>query len=198
MIGLHKRRLFSLPRNAIQKTRILYAAKVIRRGGLIAHQTSTVAGVATTHGKSSSISQLARFKQRAGPFLLLADSRHTALSLARYLTPELRRLSKAKWPGTTTFIYPARRIFPPNCHKRGSIAVRVDADRACRQLAKACGGFLLSSSLNRKGGDIQEPTLAFQMRWHRHLAGRLFSRRAGSGQASALLRVTRSGVQKLR
>ena len=138
-----------------------------------------------------------RFKKRRGPFLLLADSIQTAAGYIRWYPSGLRKLIKTVWPGQTTLVIPARPGLPRSCYKRGMLAIRVDADESCRGLARACGGLLLSSSLNRRGGIVRKPCYAVQMRWHHFLSGRA-SLGMSQGNASAIYRVDHRGSHKLR
>jgi len=131
------------------------------------------------------------FKQRKGPFLLLADSTHTALSLARYHSPELRKLAAASWPGPVTLIFVGKPGLPACCYSHGKLAVRVDAGVQTRQLAAACGGLLISSSLNRQGVLPAQPERILFMRSHRFLSGFLGGIK-GSGKASSIMHVWRN------
>lgn len=131
------------------------------------------------------------FKQRQGPFLLLADSMHTALSLARYYSPALRRLARQAWPGATTLIFVGKPGLPACCYQNGKLAVRVDASIQTSQLAAACGGLLISSSLNRKGKTPTQPCRNLLMRSRRMLNG-VLNGCPGSGKASSILRVWRN------
>ncbi|MCF7821634.1 MAG: hypothetical protein K9M17_04220, partial [Mariprofundaceae bacterium] len=70
-------------------------------------------------------------------------------------------------------------------------------DAACRRLARACGGMLLSSSLNRRGGIVRQPCYAVQMRWHSFLYGRA-AMGAGSGEASVIYQVDHRGMHRVR
>jgi len=142
--------------------------------------------VAAHPGRRQAIVRLQRFKQRKGPFLLLAASRKVAASWVRYWTPALRRAMRAHWPGATTLVFPARPGLPACSYQRGKAAIRVDADASCRLLAAAAGGLLLSSSLNRKGGSAARPGLQLRMRWHTYIHVCLAGG-AGVGQASRLL-----------
>jgi len=122
---------------------------------------------------------------------LLADSIATAMSLARFHSPELRRQARTVWPGPVTLMFAGRPGLPACCYYKGMIAVRVDGRVQTRQLAAACGGLVISSSLNRKGENPSPPGLRYAMRLHRFglicLAGEAFS-----GKASSILRVWRN------
>jgi len=204
---LTRNRLFvgqSLP--VRHKLRLLRTARILCHGGLIAHHTGTLPGVAAAADHPASAIRLCRFKQRRGPFLLLADSLRSALALSIHLSPALRRAMRQAWPGPTTFIVPGAGPraagISPACFGgqriRGrSIAMRVDADISCRYLAHLCGGLLISSSLNRKGRRLSAPDRRLRMRWHRFLNAQIpFG--GGSGKASALLKWTGSRLSPLR
>jgi tRNA A37 threonylcarbamoyladenosine synthetase subunit TsaC/SUA5/YrdC len=78
-----------------------------------------------------------------------------------------------------------------------AIAVRVDADPACRYLAHLSGGLLISSSLNRKQQPVQAPSRRLRMRWHRHLSAQIgFG--DSSGCASSLLKWSGAKLHVLR
>lgn len=165
---------------------------MLQRGGLIAHRTGTLPGIAALPTHRAAVRRLRRFKQRPGPFLLLADSQHTATSLCTRLPQGLRRTMRQFWPGPVSFILPSARTrqrgLDPACYAGRSIALRVDADAACRYLARLCGGLLISSSLNRRSKQVEHPSRRLRMRWHRHLADCICdSSRKGEGRASSLL-----------
>jgi len=136
------------------------------------------------------VKRLCRFKQRRGPFLLLADSQHTANRLCTRLPSGLRRSMRQLWPGPASFIVPSAGAInglSPVCFSGRSLALRVDGDIACRYLAKLCGGLLISSSLNRKNNPVQQADRRLRMRWHRHVSAALgFA--DSSGSASCLLK----------
>jgi len=163
----------------------------------VAHATSTVPGVAASPYSPEGLGRLIRFKQRPGPFLILADSVPAAARLAPYFTPGLRRLMRDSWPGRTTLVFRGRPGLPPCCYRRGAVAVRVDASGFVRELARRCGGYALSSSLNRRGGATRPLTRSLRWRWQRHLAA-LVPGEAGGGTPSTMLRLHGRRVRRLR
>ncbi len=182
----------------------LRAARIIRRGGLLAHATGTVAGVAADPFNRQAMRRLMHFKGRCGPFLLLAASPRDALRLAARRPASLRRLMRERWPGPVTLVYPATprpRGLPLStaCVARGRIAARVDADDATRLLCRLCGGLLASSSLNRRGRPTLAPDRRLRWRWHRHLDGWLAPPRDWQpGRPSAILALAGEGWRKIR
>ncbi|MDQ6978375.1 MAG: Sua5/YciO/YrdC/YwlC family protein [Ghiorsea sp.] len=174
------------------------AAKALRQGGLIAHQTSTLAGIAADVRCNKGVRKAQSFKQRQAPFLLLASSVGLALKQAVYITPTLRKLAKDVWPGAVTLVFKANKHLNPACYQSGYIAVRVDSDKQTRQLAKACGGLLLSSSFNRKAKATIFLHCQQRYRLKRHLSCVLSHHHQGSSQASKIFKITGHRVQQLR
>lgn len=182
--------------SAARKMQILRVARLVRRGQAIGHTTSTIPGIAALPN-GEGVQRVQRFKGRNGPFLLLAASCREALRLARYISPALRREAATVWPGATTLIFPARPGLPRPLYLKGMLAVRVDADAGVRQLARACGGLLLSSSLNKKKALWHDPNRVVRMRWHRYFSA-TEAGGAMSGAPSRLIRVRRRSVERLR
>ncbi|MDT8376053.1 MAG: Sua5/YciO/YrdC/YwlC family protein [Mariprofundaceae bacterium] len=180
-----------------RKLNSLRAAPLLKRGGLIGHYTSTLPGMACLPETGRAIWKMQHFKRRKGPFLLLADSKQRAGKYIRWYPAPLRKLIRTQWPGHTTLVVPGRPGLPATCYHKGMLAIRVDADAACRRLARACGGLLLSSSLNRRGGIVRRPCYGVQMRWHGFLSGRA-GMGTSSGVASVIYRVDHRGLQKVR
>jgi len=182
----------------MNKIHTLKAAQKLQKGGLIAHNTATLAGIAASVQSDVGVRKAQTFKQRKAPFLVVADSMSTALKQAVYISPSLRKLAKQSWPGAVTLVFSAKQKYHAACYQNGFIAIRVDADAETRRLAKLCGGLMLSSSLNRKGQAVQQPNLKQRYRWQRHLSGVLSKKVAKQGKPSKIFRLKRRKVEQLR
>jgi len=179
------------------RIRPLKLARILRDGGLVAHESSTLPGIAAHPGNANAIQLLQRFKQRDGPFLLLVASRKEAARWVRYWRPALRRSMRQYWPGTTTLVFPGRRGLPACCYRKGLLALRVDGTPACRRLASHAGGLLISTSLNRGGQPVRQPGLRLGMRWHRYI--RAWTGGNGSlARPSSMLLIKRNRILRLR
>lgn len=198
----HKLRPFSLNKDRVnirRKLATLRAAKVLRQGGLLAHQTATIAGIAANPNSCAGVKKIQRFKQRTGPFLLLADSVSTALAQARYISPALRKVARDSWPGAVTLVFTAKPNYQTVCYQHGCMAVRVDADPESRRLAYLCGGLLLSSSLNRRGKPTMLLSRALHRRFSAWIDGKLLGKTAAtSNQPSKIYRVSNLSIKRLR
>ncbi len=182
----------------VSKMQTLKIAKVLRRGGVIAHQTSTLAGIGASPLCPAAVVKVQRFKQRQAPFLLLADSKKTALRQAVNISKDLRKLSTSSWAGAVTLVFKARKHLHPACYQGGYVAVRVDSDGQTRQLAKACGGLMLSSSFNRKSQPLLPLHNCTRFRYHRHINQVLPSAKLTGGNASSIYKITGRKVVQLR
>ncbi len=178
------------------KLRCQRLAPLLRKGKLVACGTSTLPGLAAHPGKPEAVRLLQQFKQRKGPFLLLAASEREAATWVRRWTPALRKAMRHYWPGSTTIIFPGKPGLPESCYRRGYLAIRVDGNPVCRHLAFKSGGLLISSSLNRKGEPVQLPDISSKMRWHRFLRSGVQGIQS-TGQPSTLLMVKGARVHRL-
>ncbi|MDX8377075.1 MAG: Sua5/YciO/YrdC/YwlC family protein [Mariprofundales bacterium] len=184
-----------------RRLRLRRVARQLRKGQLIAHVTGTLAGIASLP-EPMAIRRMQLFKQRQGPFLLLAANQKLAVKQCVYLPLHLRHLMCKVWPGSSTLIYSAHNKkavnMPAACRQKNNMAVRVDANIETRWLAACAGGWLVSSSLNRKQQTVQQPTKRLRFRWHRHITTCLPAQHQPDGQASKLLQVRATGITRLR
>ncbi|MDQ6955057.1 MAG: Sua5/YciO/YrdC/YwlC family protein [Mariprofundaceae bacterium] len=193
----HRLRQFSL--KIKRKLAALRARKVLLQGGLLAHKTATIAGVSANPESLAGVKKMQRFKQRSGPFLLLADSISTALAQARYISPVLRKLARDSWPGAVTLVFPSKPQYQAACYQRGSMAIRVDVDSESQYLAHLCGGLLLSSSLNRRGKTTMLLNRRLHWRFSACIDAKLLSQTSdASNQPSKIYRISSLSVKQLR
>jgi len=181
------------------KIATLRAARYLQQGRLLAHPTSTVAGVAANPNDPHAIQRLCIFKQRRGPFLLLADSKATIFQQSRYITRALRAMLRQYIHQSVTLLIPCKPQLPSACQKKGRMAIRLDANMETRRLAQQCGGLLLSSSFNRRGQAILELNQTTRRRVFRHLTTIIASKKSIiSPQASKIYALSGQNTQRLR
>ncbi len=184
---------------ARQKMLCLRAAHLLRAGGAIAHATGTVPGIAVDPRSPRGLARMRAYKQRRGPFLLLAADARRALRLAWRPDVRLRRAAREHWPGPVTLVFRARPGLPASCLRRGEVAVRVDGASQTRLLAACAGGLLLSSSLNRRARPTWPAGMRTRFRLFRWLDGHLPpSAQQASGRPSAIYRLARHRLHRLR
>ncbi|MHB1950321.1 MAG: L-threonylcarbamoyladenylate synthase [Acidiferrobacteraceae bacterium] len=129
--------------------KIRRAARVARRGGLIAYPTESCFGLGCIPGARGAVLRLLRIKRRPRHkgLILIADSAGRLCRYAR-VPPEAAR----SWPGPYTWLVePGRhaRHWVRGGHPR--IAVRVPGHAAARALSLGARDALVSTSANRSG-----------------------------------------------
>ncbi len=130
--------------------------RVLESGGIVAHPTETLYGLAVDPWNEAAVARLDGIKARgAGAgYVLIASSREEALGLAASPWPRhLSALGDAFWPGPLTLVLPPSERAPALACRSGSgIAVRVTPDPIAASLVAAFGRPLTSTSANRRGG----------------------------------------------
>lgn len=129
--------------------------RVLAQGGIVAHPTETLYGLAVDPWSEEAILRLDRVKggeARSG-YILIASSIEEALSIAaRPWPPQLERLAGAFWPGPLTLVLPPSDHAPAGARAGSSgIAVRVTSDPVAAFLVRAFGRPLTSTSANPSG-----------------------------------------------
>jgi len=124
------------------------AVSVLESGGVVAHATEAVMGLAASVSCESACERLRVLKQRphSQPFLLVAASLEQLRGLVN-LTSRLRGAVLDSWPGAVTWILPAASGCPEWLVDRSnSIAVRVTNHRLSAELALHAGPYLSTSA----------------------------------------------------
>ena len=129
---------------------VLRAAAIVRRGGVIAHATEGVWGLACDPFDHGAIERLLAIKDRDVAQGLIvagadADTFDAELDAAR------RDEVVASWPGATTWIVPNVRFSAHVTGERKTVAIRVPGHEQARSIVAASGGLLISTSANLSG-----------------------------------------------
>lgn len=127
------------------------ASLSVRSGGVIAYPTEAVYGLGCSPWDASAVARILDLKQRninKGLIVLAADV--SQLDPLVELSSDIVTGSVlATWPGSVTWILPARQQVPTwLTGKQDGIAVRVSAHPVVRRLCKSAG-LLVSTSANR-------------------------------------------------
>jgi L-threonylcarbamoyladenylate synthase len=138
-----------------QNGAIAAAATLLRQGHLVVFPTDTLYGVGCHAFNAEAIERLYAIKERPtekGIPILLADGDDLD-KVAVELPAIARALIAQFWPGPLTLIVPKRPSLPANLSPNDGIAVRVPAHRVARQLIRAAGGAVATSSANISGAE---------------------------------------------
>lgn len=147
----------------MSKFQLARAVAVLRQGGVIAHATEGVWGLACDPFNPAAVARVVELKgrsERRGFILIAADADPFRDELAELTAPQ-RQQVLTSWPGSTTHIVP-NQSYPiwvsPHRNERGfdqqrrpTVAVRVTGHPQARALADGFGGALLSTSANPSG-----------------------------------------------
>ena len=95
------------------KKRILQAAEILKRGGIIAYPTDTVYGIGTNVFNNESVQRIYHIKQRPlrFPLSVAVAGKSMAQSVA-YLNEQALRLIAKFWPGALTIIVYKKSLIP--------------------------------------------------------------------------------------
>ncbi|TVQ48699.1 MAG: Sua5/YciO/YrdC/YwlC family protein [Gammaproteobacteria bacterium] len=130
------------------------AARVLRDGGVIAHPTEGVYGLACDPFDAGAVERILRLKGRAfdAGFIVLAESVDTLQALCVPLPADRWAEITASWPGPLTWIVPAAPWVPPwITGGRDTLAARITAFAPAAALCRLAGGLLVSTSANPSG-----------------------------------------------
>jgi L-threonylcarbamoyladenylate synthase len=137
------------------------AARILEEGGLVAFPTDTLYGLTCDPTNRHALESLHRLKNRPSSHHLpfLASDVSQACTLVSLDAAPARRLVERFWPGPLTLVLPLSR---PDRLARWdwgeTMAIRVPACLAARELARAAGRPIPATSANRRGGpDLLDP-----------------------------------------
>lgn len=174
------------------------AARILRRGGIIAYPTEAVWGLGCDPRNEAAVLRLLDIKQRdmaKGLILIAGDESQLApfIDMAA-LTHTQQASVRESWPGPNTWVVPASTDAPcwiTGAHER--IAVRVSAHPDVIALCKAFGGAIVSTSANLAGMPAVHARDALDPRLLARLDG-VLDGETGGREAPSLIRDARSGA----
>lgn len=134
--------------------RLHRAARLMRRGAVVAYPTEAVWGLGCDPWNREAVHRILSLKVRPehkGLILLAADSAQL-LPLMQHLSAEQRAQLAATWPGPVTWLIPNHGWAPEWVTGRfSSVAVRVTDHPVAAALSRAFGGPIVSTSANPQG-----------------------------------------------
>lgn len=129
------------------------AASVLRGGGIVAHATEAVWGLACDPFDAAAVARVLELKRRSvekGLIVIGETADMFAAELARVDDVTATRVARS-WPGPETWLLPNRSFPTWITGGRAEVAVRVPGHQQARQLCARFGGALVSTSANRSG-----------------------------------------------
>jgi L-threonylcarbamoyladenylate synthase len=130
------------------------AARVVKRGGVVAIPTDTVYGLGCDPSSDKAVGRLFEVKNRQAKAVpVLCASASVAGSLVD-LDGVAKRLADAHWPGALTIVAPIKKgggLSPLLDQGSGHLGVRVPDSKVCLALAGKVGGAITGTSANLSG-----------------------------------------------
>ena len=121
------------------------AARIVRRGGLVAFPTETVYGLAADATNPSAIERLNHVKGRPPekPYSLHVYSASQVSGFVTAIPPLAAKLMEQFWPGPLTIVIPAK--------EGKTVGFRLPSHPVASAFLKACGVPVVAPSANRSG-----------------------------------------------
>ncbi len=132
---------------------LAHAVRVLRAGGIVAHATEGVWGLACDPASRVVIQRLLQLKARAvdkGLIVIGASPADFSGELGRLSAAQRAQVCES-WPGPVTWVLPNDRFAGWVTGGRDQVAVRVPGHPQARALCHAFGGPLVSTSANLAG-----------------------------------------------
>ncbi len=133
---------------------LLYGAKLIKEGGLVAFPTETVYGLGADGLNAAAVSNLdvAKGRPSDNPMILHISSKDDLGMLTETLTEDMELLMEAFWPGPVTMVVKAKDIVPKvTTGGLDTVAVRMPSEPVALRLIEAAGVPLAAPSANTSG-----------------------------------------------
>jgi L-threonylcarbamoyladenylate synthase len=147
------------------------AASILRSGGIVAHATEGVWGLACDPFDGGAVARVLDLKGRSvskGLIVIGAQADDFAPELSLLNEVDEARVRKS-WPGAKTWLLPNERFPYWISGGRATVAIRVPAHRQARLLSEAFGGPLVSTSANPSG----RPAPRTHLKVRRYFFGRI-------------------------
>ena len=130
-----------------------HAAEVLRRGGVVAHASEGVWGLACDPFNREAVDRVIDIKGRdaAKGLIVIAEEADVFADELGSLEADTAARVRASWPGAVTWVVPNGRFPKWITGDRDTVAVRVPDHAQARGLARAFGGPIVSTSANRSG-----------------------------------------------
>lgn len=136
-----------------EKLKILKAAAILKRGGVVAFPTDTVYGIGVNAINKDAIEKIYRIKKRDinKPLIILVGRKSDAKKIITFSTI-VSKVIKNLWPGKLTIVGKLKNKTLSHLAKNGTIGVRMPKNKIYLALAKSCKFTVATTSANISGG----------------------------------------------
>ena len=147
-------RVIKLNPKRVEKSKIKLAARVLKRGGLVAFPTETVYGLAANALDAESVKKVFEAKGRPAdnPLIVHIAEKEQVYRLAKKVPEKAEKLMDKFWPGPLTIVLEKSRVVPKaTTGGRNTVAVRMPDNRIALALIREAGVPLAAPSANSFG-----------------------------------------------
>jgi len=130
------------------------AAKVIKKGGIVAFPTGCLYGLGADAFNAETVEKIFRIKHRPynKPLLVLINDQNDLPALVRNIPPAALNMMKSFWPGKVTIVFEAIDTLPKNLTAgTGKIGVRLPKHKVASALVKKINSPITGTSANISG-----------------------------------------------
>lgn len=131
------------------------AARVIKKGGIIAFPTETIYGLGVDARNETAVRRIYEIKNRPAhkPILILIPSQGQLGQFVTEIPPVAEKLMKVYWPGALTIVFPAKPTTSSILRGGGqTIGIRIPPHAATLALLRECDCPLTAPSANLADG----------------------------------------------
>ena len=181
------------------KDNIKVAAKIIKKGGIVAFPTETVYGLGCAPLNIQAVQRLLTVKgDRKKPLPVLVSNLNVATKIAQ-ISADTKKLATIFWPGPLTMVLPKkRRISDVVTFGLNSVGLRVPNNKVALKLIELSGGFLIGSSANLTGEKPPRSILEMSEKLKQKIDLVLESEAPSKGTASTVVDLTADKPKILR
>ncbi len=176
--------------------------KVLQNGGLVIYPTDTVYGLGCDITNTKALEKIAKIKglklEKSNFSFICNDLSHLS-DYVKQIDTRTYKILKRALPGPYTFILPGSTSLPKVFKKRKTVGIRVPDNAIAREIVKALGNPVVSTSIHDEDAIIEyttDPELIFE-KW-KNLVDLVIDGGYGDNHASTVIDLTQDDPQILR
>lgn len=176
--------------------------KVLQNGGLIIYPTDTVYGLGCDITNTKAVEKIAKIKgvklEKSNFSFICNDLSHLS-DYVKQIDTRTYKILKRALPGPYTFVLPGSNSLPKVFKKRKTVGIRVPDNTIAREIVKALGNPVVSTSIHDEDEIIEyttDPELIFE-KWQ-NLVDLVIDGGYGDNHASTVIDLTQDEPQILR
>ncbi|MBI2340015.1 MAG: threonylcarbamoyl-AMP synthase [Deltaproteobacteria bacterium] len=180
---------------------VAQAARIVRKGGIVAYPTETFYGLAARADNPDAVGRVFEIKgrEKGKPVSILIDSQRELKRWVRGIGPREKKLISRFWPGPLTLVFKARKgVNQFLTGGSGKIGVRISSNPVARRLTRLSGGAITATSANRSGQKPATSGLSARRKLGKKIDGVVSGGRLKRSKGSTILDVSGKKLKVIR